>query len=628
MKRIINSCLTFFLLLFLSAACTHTDVRQVKLGDYVPLEVSLDKNLVLPGDVITYSISVLDPKHKGLSLNEDIEIQLRYLISKDGQELEIDPVEFFETYPKTLYLKRGLAASFAKIKVKKTLPSSVSTISIRAFSRGYSINGANKLLTLTDKIRTHVEIVGNSDNALNEGSKFQLRFSLPVPAEEDIKIRLHPTDVDKDKFIDLPEEVILRKGFKSVDTRVIILKAFAGENDFTHVAVNLSTEGERYPLLNETLQISVKDLDGNLDPTKKLTDERWVYSNPEIIFMSEKNAQDVEKWGKTKNLQLINPGDPHPNAALASQGWMLLNAMEFTPIPSLIRGGGPNEHGNLTCPFFADQNVANTQKVQAVNMNRYCHQTEEGYMMIWSAHDPGIKTTGGIAGQLRDYGVAALYQNKYDGANADGWGSSQVKILPGMRIEFRLRLRGELFGFNPAVWLQGNNFRSDQWSYYGEIDILEAPYMRNGKVGVFQTFHWNDNKSKAGDKYKPTTGKIDLDLEKFNIYWVEWRTNDEIAMGINGEELLKINRDPKYTWWPFTDEYNKNGMHLLITLAAQSNWALGDDVSDWDKYLKLIPYDGSKENPKTPRMEFDFIRYYKQNTYSYDPYANNKSYMY
>lgn len=57
---------------------------------------------------------------------------------------------------------------------------------------------------------------------------------------------------------------------------------------------------------------------------------------------------------------------------------------------------------------------------------------------------------------------------------ADSWESSNVRILPGTRVEVRIRVRGKKHSFNSAVWFQGN-IRGVQWSTYGEVDLLENP---------------------------------------------------------------------------------------------------------------------------------------------------------
>lgn len=625
--------LSFVFILFTTSCKKEREVK-VALGEYVPLSISVDKDMVLPSESFIYSISVVDANGTGLTMNEDVDVKLVYTITRNGAPVDVDPNTILDNPPTVIHLQRGSQYMNLPIMTKSNFEGAPYELIINAVARGYQINGSSKLLRVYDKLGITVAVKGTSDPLFNEGDRFKLVASVPKPVTEDVTVNIIAKSGDADKFHTVPQTIIIKKGFTSGESSDVILNTHSGDNGYDRVSLEFSSTNETYPLYTNEIVVRVNDVDGALDPSKKLEDERWLYPNPSEVFMSETNKEAVQEWGRGKALKLIKPGDPHPNAALALAGWKLINSMEFTPITALITRGAPNQWGNRTSPFFADQNVYNTQTNQAVDGQKYSNMTDDGYLMIWSARDPGIITTGGYAGHTRDYGSACLYQNKYDGATADTWGSSQVKILPGTRIEARIRMRGDLYGFNPAFWLQGNQFRYDQWSYYGEVDILEAPFSNNDRAQAWQTFHWNNNKTVSGDGKNPNSGGLgSLNLHDFNIYWFEWRSNDELAMGINGATTVVIRRSdyPGY-WWPFDDIYNKDGMHLLITFGGDSNWALGynrpEPHTGWDKYLRNIPYDGSKTNPRTPRMEFDWIRYYKLDTYKYDPFANNKSYMY
>ena len=87
-------------------------------------------------------------------------------------------------------------------------------------------------------------------------------------------------------------------------------------------------------------------------------------------------------------------------------------------------------------------------------------------------------------------------------------------------------------------------------------------------------------------------------------------------------KILVIN--PGYTHWPFTDKYNTEGLHLLLTFAGCNEWALGDAAAEqaakdgsWANDFKHISYQESKSSNDTPRMEIDWIRFYKKPTYDY-----------
>ena len=51
-------------------------------------------------------------------------------------------------------------------------------------------------------------------------------------------------------------------------------------------------------------------------------------------------------------------------------------------------------------------------------------------------------------------------------------------------------------------------------------------------------------------------------------------------------------------------------------MAAPKNWALGPTIpNDWDLGFANITYTESKVNPKTPRMEVDWVRFYTNDVY-------------
>lgn len=59
-------------------------------------------------------------------------------------------------------------------------------------------------------------------------------------------------------------------------------------------------------------------------------------------------------------------------------------------------------------------------------------------------------------------------------------------------------------------------------------------------------------------------------------------------------------------------------MHLLLTFAGCNEWALDNNLAeDWADDFKNISYQDSKTSNDTPRMEIDWIRFYKKSNYGY-----------
>lgn len=637
MKKFFYGLLPVCLLALLMTGCDDTET-VISIGESRNLVAEISTQSAAIGDEVTFSVKI-DQQDNSLALEEDIDVVLTFA-GKNVEGKEVAASDVFDNFSGHIYMKKGEKQGFTEFKVKNNLAKYPVSGTITAYVRGYKMNAAERPIVLSDKHYTIMSLKNNSDNTVKEYGYFVLWATVGAPAKEDVTITINAGD-DADKYENLPDKLIVKAGYKTAESGFIRIKGEQGPNSFTAVSMSFSSDSENHPVYGNEMEIKVTDTDAGLVAGTELTNEQWVYTDPDQIFISPDNKKSVEKWDEIRAASAleIKEGDPHPNEALAAEGWSFLNSYEFHPIDALTQGGkGVNEYGNRPPRFMAAQNVANTQKVQAVVNDKYATMTQEGYLKMWCAYDPGISVTGEITG-TRDFGVSALYASKFDGVptGADSWESSNVRILPGTRVEVRIRVRGKKHSFNSAVWFQGN-IRGVQWSTYGEVDLLENPATNSNPNGAWQTFHWNDVSTSSGDKYKPSSGqKVISDMDEFDIYWMEWRDNNEIALGINGVETVCTKRDGNYTgvangtaaWnssthWPFTDEYNQEGLHLLFTFAGCNEWSLGEAAAEqaakdgsWANDFKHISYQDSKTSNDTPRMEIDWIRFYKKSTYKY-----------
>ena len=637
MKKFFYGLLPVCLLALLMTGCDDTET-VISIGESRNLVAEISTQSAAIGDEVTFSVKI-DQQDNSLALEEDIDVVLTFT-GKNVEGKEVAASDVFDNFSGHIYMKKGEKQGFTEFKVKNNLTKYPVSGTITAYVRGYKMNAAERPSVLSDKHYTIMSLKNNSDNTVKEYGYFVLLATVGAPAKEDVTITINAGD-DADKYENLPDKLIVKAGYKTAESGFIRIKGEQGPNSFTSVSMSFSSDSENHPVYGNEMEIKVTDTDAGLVAGTELTNEQWVYTDPDQIFISPDNKKSVEKWDEIRAASAleIKEGDPHPNEALAAEGWSFLNSYEFHPIDALTQGGkGVNEYGNRPPRFMAAQNVANTQKVQAVVNDKYATMTQEGYLKMWCAYDPGISVTGEITG-TRDFGVSALYASKFDGVptGADSWESSNVRILPGTRVEVRIRVRGKKHSFNSAVWFQGN-IRGVQWSTYGEVDLLENPATNSNPNGAWQTFHWNDVSTSSGDKYKPSSGqKVISDMDEFDIYWMEWRDNNEIALGINGVETVCTKRDGNYTgvangtaaWnssthWPFTDEYNQEGLHLLFTFAGCNEWSLGEAAAEqaakdgsWANDFKHISYQDSKTSNDTPRMEIDWIRFYKKSTYKY-----------
>lgn len=638
MKKIFYGLLPACLLVLSMTGCDDNETI-ISIGETRNLIAEISTQSAAIGDKITYSVKI-DQQDNRLSLEEDIDVALTFA-GKDKNQKDVSAADVFKDFGGHIALKKGEKQGFAEFTVKEDLRNYPVSGTITAYVRGYKVNAAERPIVVSDKHYTIMSLKNNSDNTVKEYGSFILVATVGAPAKEDVSVRIDAGE-DAGKFENLPAELVVRAGYKTAESSLIRVKGQTGPNDFTSVSMSFSTGSEEHPVYGDKMEIKVTDIDAGLVPGTELTNEQWVYTDPDQIFVSAANKKAVEKWDEVRVASAleIKEGDPHPNESLAAQGWTFLNSFEFHPIDALTeKGAGVNVYGNRPPRYMAAQNVANTQKVQAVVNEKYSTMTQDGYLRMWCAYDPGLDCTGGVTGK-KDYGVSAIYASKFDGnpSGADSWEANNVRILPGTRVEVRIRVRGKKHSFNSAVWFQGN-IRGVQWSTYGEVDLLENPSNKNGVMnGAWQTFHWNDKSTTSGDKYKPTSGQMVInDMDVFDIYWMEWRDNGEIALGVNGKENVRVKTDGTYTgslnsgdtWnssthWPFTDQYNPEGLHLLLTFAGCNEWSLGQSVAEqaakdgsWANDFKHISYQESKTSEDTPRMEIDWIRFYKKPNYSY-----------
>lgn len=637
MKKFFYGLLPVCLLALLTTGCDDTEMI-ISIGESRNLVAEMSTQSAAIGDEVTFSVKI-DQQDNHLVLEEDIDVVLTFS-GKNVEGKEVAASDVFDGFSGHIYMKKGEKQGFTEFKVKNNLAKYPVSGTITAYVRGYKINAAERPIVLSDKHYTIMSLKNNSDNTVKEYGYFVLVATVGAPAREDVTVTIDAGE-DAAKYENLPSELTVKAGYKTAESGFIRIKGESGPNSFASVSMSFSSDSENHPVFGDKMEIKVTDTDAGLVTGTELTNEQWVYIDPDQIFVSPANKKSVEKWDEIRAMSALEMkvGDPHPNEILAAKGWTFLNSYEFHPIDELTMAGkGVNEYGNRPPRFMAAQNVANTQKVQAVVNEKYSTMTQEGYLKMWCAYDPGISVTGEITG-TRDFGVSSLYASKFDGVptGADSWESSNVRILPGTRVEVRIRVRGKKHSFNSAVWFQGN-IRGVQWATYGEVDLLENPATNSNPNGAWQTFHWNDVSTSSGEKYKPSSGQKTIsDMDEFDIYWMEWRDNNEIALGINGVETVCAKRDGSYTglangtapWnssthWPFTDEYNPEGLHLLLTFAGCNEWALGEGLAEtagkdgsWANDFKHITYQESKTHNDTPRMEIDWIRFYKKANYEY-----------
>lgn len=634
MKNIYKWVMSACLIMSLSNCKDNETV--ISIGETVNLTTEISTQSAIMGDEITFAVNI-NQDDDALYLNEDVTVRLTFT-GQDKEGNEVTAKDVFDGFKESLEFRKGEKQVFSEFTVREDLANYPINGKITAFVRGYQMSNAERSIILSDKHYTTMSLKNNANLTVNEYGKIILVAAVGAATKEAVTINIRTED--DTKFTDLPTSITVPAGFMTAESDIITVAGQEGDNDFSSLKLTFSTESTNHPLYGEEMIITVNDLDKGLDEKKKLVDERWVYANASQVFVSENNKSSVLTWNPIVDYIEIQPGDDHPNANLAQAGWKFMNAMEFHPINSLTVGGKTNEWNNRVPRFMGEQNVAGTQTYQAVANEKYSHMNASGYLQMWTAYEPNglnAEIWNGTLG-LRNYGVSALYANKFDGnpTGGDGWENSNVRILPGTRVEIRAKLGGKMQTINPALWLQGNKYNVDSWPKYGEVDILEVPSKTDNYNLAYQTFHWGD-----GGHYNPHSA-FNIPVNQFNIYWFEWLDNNEMVMGINGAETVRIKSDGSYTkaeiagypnqggkgpnWssnthWPFTQDYNPEGMHLLLTFATGADWAMpggGTIDNQIANALKRFPYNGNElEGTDYPRMEIDWIRFYTKSNYGY-----------
>lgn len=623
MRKILYNIFFPVCLLAMGLTGCKDDDGVAALPEAVPLIMTVNNQSFVMGDHLIVDFNV---DGEGLSANEDFDI---YLTAKSG---DTDQTGVFKEFSQMITFKKGESSLQLDLPIVDSGITSDVTFDFSAFARGYRIAGSTQSIIVSDYYRTVVSLKGNADREVKEGETFVIVAKVPVPVTEDVVVNIKAKEGEADWYENLPVSITIPAGETTVESATVTIKKDRVPTGDKELALLFETPSAKYPLMAADMTIKMKDAEEPLG--EKLQDERWVYLNPSLPFMSEKNKTAVKAW-YTKDIQEIRKGDPHPNSELSD--WKFYNALEFHYIPRCFSNGKaePNSFGNHVPWCFAAQNTASAQTTQGVNNEKYSTITDEGILKMWSVKET-TNASGGATGQ-RDYGVSGFYSSKFaknNGGNVT-YAPQHTRIYPGMRLEVRARIRGAKNGFNAAIWLQGIAQSDLKWPLYGEIDIMENPAGQlNGMNCAYQTFHMGDPET-PGHQVGPTKKNVVTKMDQWNIYWMEWIDENTVSLGINGQKNITITKSdlPDPAEWPFDKTLNPEGLYFILTFAAPNKWALGDNIpANWNTGFASIDYTSSKTNVNTPRMEIDWVRFYTNSKYDIGDrksgYTHNNFYFY
>ncbi|WP_294545178.1 DUF5006 domain-containing protein [uncultured Bacteroides sp.] len=610
-KRILYRFLPVCLLIIGFVGCKDDDA-ELALPKTVPLKVEANATSFVMGEKMVLTVKVFDAKNPELVSNEDFDV---YLTAKDGEK-DVSKT-LFKSFPSMVTFPKGEKSMDIELPIidNGLEPKAKLYVNVISFVRGYTMTDPTVPIVVSDHHYTVVSLKNNSDNTINEGETFTVQAQAPVAVTSDMDINITIPE-DQKRFYEspLPIKLTLKAGAKSgeVTFRTIHNPELTQDEKLT---LNFSTvEDVLYPLDNEKIEVTMKEIDVM---GTKLLDERWVYEHPAIPFASSDNykAKVDELYGlQSVKMQEMNE---HPNADLAAAGWKFYNAWEFHGISVSPPMWSDNNTWNNKVPqFLAARNTVIAQNHAAIINTQFSNITDEGYLRMIQMKVPSTATAP--ASGARDYGTAAFYAC----GTGSAWASNNQLILEGCRMEIRARFRGERNGFNMGMWLISDEAGTQQ--YYSEIDILENPVGSAAGNKAHQTFH---GKPAGATEKSSKTANREIEMGDWNIYWLEWRSGEELAMGINGEETVCLKKSEwKEEDWTFTNEKNPKGLKFILTMGAPSPWALGESNGTtingvwtanpgWDTgFANFTNYDQDRDNPAIPRMEIDWIRTYINKT--------------
>ncbi|WP_458409076.1 DUF5006 domain-containing protein [Bacteroides congonensis] len=597
------------------------DDTMEPLPETVPLIVEASAKSFVMGEKLVLTVKVNDAKNPDRVSNEDFDI---YLTAKDGEKDASRTA--FKSFPSMVTFPKGEKSFDIELPIIETGLEAKQKlyVNVTSFVRGYAMKEATQSIVISDLHYTVVSLKNNSDRVINEGDEFTIRAEVPVPVTDDMDINITVPDEQKDFYATLPPATLKIKAGEKIGEVTAKTKHNTEPTQTETLTLNFTTLSGVHPLDNGTLEITMNDLEA--EKGNEIDDERWVYDQPGTAFASSaKLAAAISQYGQAREIKEM---DPHPNAALAAAGWKFYNAWEFHSFGnSGDMWNNNNSFGNKLPQFLAARNTVIVQNHAACINEQFSNITEQGYLQMIQMKVTSTATAP--AKGTRDYGTSAYYGC----GTGSAWKSNSQLISAGCRMEIRARLRGQRNGFNMGIWLMSDDAASQMT--YSEIDILENPVGSATGNRAHQTFHGGLTTTDKNSK----TANNTINMENWNIYWLEWRSDTEVALGINGKETVCLK---KSEWtedqWTFTNDKNQKGLKFILTMGAPSPWALGKENGTesggvwgpnpelkWDAgFAAFNNYERDKNNDAIPRMEIDWVRTYI-NKPSVAEYDNGRS---
>ncbi len=631
MKKILFAILMLSTLL---SSCEKDTTETGPLPEVVDLEFSISATALVRGDEVTLEITVPQPAAvegetpQTITSNEEFDIYLTAL-DKSGNDMS----SLFVDLPEFITFLNGTTELSTVLRVSDSVEGE-NTITLRAFARGYSMASATKEMIIKDFYRTSVEVVDESEvpsSKFTEGDIIKFRASVEVPAQEQVVVT-PSLEGDLSEYFDssvteLPTITIEPGTTTGVSTGVMLyddnLPSAAKKFD-----IKFSSPSLLHPLsqATELISITLEDNDIDLGP---INTEEYVYESPDQIFASATNIFNAitSQWliGATEPRHIVR-GDAHPTPALADK-WKLHNAVEFdfstTPTTGVINSLWQANGANYKVPYLAD-GVSSVQNVNASTV-AVDPSSKTGYLRLTASPKTATASDG--------FYLSSFYGCRY---TPNTWRSQFARLTPGTRIEVRSRVRGMNAGISFVVEMKGRTTvpgapggsvpRVSVVKYASYADVGDADAAASENKAVIQGTH--DGSSVGKVNIRPEINAPD----DWNIFWFEWTDKNEVIFGINGEETRRLTKgDGQIPNWLFDEDYvaaiDSNGFELFIEAKINDGDAVKSgglpEAGFYDRLNGITS--ANLDDPNTPRMEIDWIRFYKATDFNDDPsLAENK----
>lgn len=601
MKNIFYKILPVCLLVMGLVGC-EDDTKYSSLPEAVPLTMKINDKAFVMGEHLVVDFAV-NPDEDGneVMANEEFDI---YFTAKSGTE---DASDVFEDFHRVVTFPKGEKNIHVDFPIKESGLSGSKNLEFVAFVRGYKVANSSQSIKVSDYYRVTMTLENNTENIVTEGDKFILVATLDKPKAVPVEVTVTPEEGEESFFEDLPSTLTILPGTTSIKSSAVTIKPdgqMTGDKDLT---LNFESSSPSNPMTSPNLVIKMTDIESLADPD--LYDPTKVYANPAQMFVSPKYTGNV--WFASNPVMDMAVGTAHPYETLAAAGWKFNYATEFHHIgPSggdFYTTDAATGHDYLASPVNGMNDVTDNTSDQAKvsTNNKVCSNVnDDGELSLWAC-----RASSGSA----PYSVGGYTSLK---VNLNVFKPNYTLIYPGMRIELKVRLGGTRTGFIPTISIRESAQASHQ-------DTRTIMILKNVKgtaitqsVGGGGTGMFN-----PGTDLKTVTTSIPK-AEDWNIYWVEWLSDGNVKVGINGSTTLTLTPEDmadwqfKYTKAETTSIANANftgnrGMYIVMRMAPSPELLSGTLPAGWDANLGAGDFE-----TKGPRMDIDWIRYYTNDNYN------------